>query len=514
MFDKILTASQIKAADAYTIANEPISSLHLMERASGECHKYLNKLYPEGHKHFHIFCGMGNNGGDGLALARMLHNDDTRNRVSVYLLRYSDTLSPDAAENLERVKKSPGIVFREYDHCPTEGFPIQKGDVIIDALFGLGLSRPLEGFPADVVLWLNALENSQRIAIDVPSGLFCDHITPADATVFRSDLTLTFHSLKKSFFYPDNSRYLGKVVVLDISLHKDFVQKVDTDTFLLNDSILSVLNRNRNLFDHKGIFGHGLLVCGSYTKIGAAVLSAKAALRSGVGLLTVHIPKCGVEILQTAVPEAMLSVNTGNEYCQPPLPDVSSYSAIGIGCGWGREPDTAEFLHELLKTNHCPTVLDADALNILSEHRDWFDMISENSILTPHLKEFERLVGKPATHHEERLEQQMNLSRRHKVIIVLKGAYTCITTPRGVSYFNPTGNPGMATAGSGDVLTGVITGLLAQHFPPETAALGGVYLHGRAGDCAKALCGERALIASDIIRALARNETIPCGTER
>lgn len=508
MFDKILTASQIKAADAYTIANEPISSLLLMERASGECHKYLRKLYPEGHKHFHIFCGMGNNGGDGLALARMLHNDDIRNRVSVYLIRYSDTLSPDAATNLDRLKQCLGVAIHEYDHCPLEGFPIQNGDVIVDALFGLGLNRPLEGFPADVIAWLNARENVTRIAIDVPSGLFCDHITPADATVFLADLTLTFHSLKKSFLYPENARFPGKTEVLDISLHKDFLREVDTDTFLLNDNILSVLNRERNPFDHKGIFGHGLLICGSYTKMGAAVLSAKAALRSGIGLLTVHIPKCGVEILQTAVPEAMLSVNMGTGYCKLPLPDITFYSAVGIGCGWGKEPDSAEFLHALLQTNRQPMVLDADALNILSEHRDWIDLIPENSILTPHLKEFERLIGKPATHHEERLEQQMQWSRLHKIIIVLKGAYTCITTPRSISYFNPTGNPGMATAGAGDVLTGIITGLLAQHFSPETAALGGVYLHGRSGDCAKAVYGERALIASDIIQALAQNKAV------
>lgn len=508
MFDKILSVSQLKAADAYTIAHEPISSLHLMERAAGECYKYLRKLYPEGHRHFHVFCGMGNNGGDGLALARMLCSNDTHNHVSVYLLRYGNVPSLDVDTNLHKLKSCSDIVLREYDHCPPKGFPIQNGDVIIDALFGSGLNRPLQGLVAEVVSKLNTYKGVKRIAIDVPSGLFCDHITPPESVIFQADLTLTFHSLKKSFLFPENARCVGKVVVLDIALHKDFIQTANTDDCLLNDSLLSFLNQERDPFAHKGMFGHAMLICGSYSKMGAAVLSAKAALRSGVGLLTVHVPRCGVEILQTAVPEAMLSVNTGKDFCQLPLPDIARHTAIGIGCGWGQETHSAEFLRELLKKNHQPMVLDADALNILAQFPDFQELIPENSILTPHLKEFERLWGMPAKHHEERLKQQKEWSRRHKVIIVLKGAYTCITSPQGISYFNTTGNPGMATAGSGDVLTGVITGLLAQKFPPMLAAFGGVYLHGRAGDDAKRLHGERALIASDIIQALACNETI------
>ena len=300
---------------------------------------------------------------------------------------------------------------------------------------------------------------------------------------------------------PENDRFVGRWHVLDIGLHHDYLNSVEVNNFYITKNDIRGLILPRKKFSHKGTFGHGLLIAGSYGKTGAAILAAKAALRSGLGLLHVHIPKSSYEIMQTAIPEAMLSIDRYDNYFSE-VPDLSLYNAIGIGPGIGKQHQSQMALKLLIQEFQHPIVFDADALNILSENKTWLSFLPPNSILTPHPKEFERLTEKWSNDFEK-IEIQRNFAKKYNVIVVLKGAHTSICLPSGKCYFNSTGNPGMATAGSGDVLTGIITGILTQRYSPEKAAVLGVYLHGLAGDFAKKQNGENALIAGDIIDNIA-----------
>ena len=493
---KILSIPQIREADEYTIKNEPIASIDLMERAATECYKWIKKrLKPS--KKISLFCGIGNNGGDGLVIARLLHNKGFH--VEVNIIRFSDKCSDDFKANEERLKEFHNLKVNNI--AEDTALPkVEDDNVVIDAIFGSGLARPVKGFIADVVDHINE-SKAITIAIDAPSGLFCDEDnTTNTGSIVKADYTLTFQCPKYAFFFAENDLYLGDWYVIDIGLHKNFINRVKTSYFFITRTMIKSFLKTRHKYDHKGNYGHGLLVSGMYGKMGAAVLGAKACLRAGVGLLTAHIPQCGYNIFQSSIPEAMVNTDESTEVITR-VGNIQNHNAIAIGPGIGKSEETAKSLKLLIQETSVPLVLDADAINILAENKTWLAFLPQNTMLTPHPGEFERLTEK-ASSAFERVEIQKNFAIKHGLYIVLKGAHTSIATPNGEVYFNSSGNPGMATAGSGDVLTGILLSLLAQGYSCQQAALLGTYLHGLAGDMAAKKTGAESLIAKDIIANL------------
>ena len=492
---KIFLSEQVRDADAYTIKHEPISSINLMERAATLCYNYIEKNYVS--DTYHIFVGPGNNGGDGLVIARLLAESDKN--VNVYIVKFTDNYSPDFSENLKRLNAQNKAVVREIKDLYK--FPeFNEGDIIIDAIFGSGLSRPVQGFVADVIHKINEAENTV-ISVDIPSGLFGeDNSENLLNNIIKADITLTFQFPKLAFLLPDNQEYVGKFEMFDIGVHKDYIAQTPTKYFYTEQSDIKIKEREK--FSHKGTYGHALLFAGSYGKTGALVLASRACLRTGVGLLSSYIPKTSYNIYQTAVPEAMC-YTFNDETASFSTPDLSVYSAIGVGPGIGKERLSLAVLTDVIQKNmqKVPMVIDADGLNLLSENKYLLKELPENSILTPHPGEFKRLV-KDYNNDTEKLEKLKKLANKYKLVIVLKGAHTVVATPDGRLYFNTTGNAGMATAGSGDVLTGIILSLLAQKYNPLQAAVFGTYVHGLAGDFAADELGRNSLIAGDIINYL------------
>ncbi|MFI5134204.1 MAG: NAD(P)H-hydrate dehydratase, partial [Chitinophagales bacterium] len=373
------------------------------------------------------------------------------------------------------------------------------GEIIIDALYGSGLNRGLEGITAKLVSHINN-SGCEIIAIDIPSGLFVDH-SSAGNTIIKANHTLCFQCYKPAFLVAENSEFIGKVHILDIGLHKDFFYSVSNSHEFVNSDTIHSIYKPRNTFAHKGNFGHALLVAGSYGKMGAAVLAARACLRSGVGLLSCHIPKCGYEILQTSVPEAMVTTDF-NSSCNTKIEeDLTGFDAIGIGPGIGMATETKMLLREIFDAYRHPVVLDADALNIIASQKDLLPLIPVHSVLTPHPKEFGRLFGETANDFD-RVQLALQKAKELNLVVVLKGHHTLIATPDGKGFFNSTGNAGMAKGGSGDVLTGILTALIAQGYGAVEAAILGVYLHGLAGDLAAKNFSQEAMIAGDIIESL------------
>lgn len=486
---KIFSVEQIREWDAYTIEKEPIKSVALMDRAAAAVAEWIiaNWTGP-----VIIIAGTGNNGGDGLALARILHFSFFE--VKVWVCRFSEKASPDFQAQIRALPPFDAVpvqIFRPKSQLPTD---IPANALIVDALFGTGLDRPLENPWIKVVNWINGLPNTV-LAIDMPSGLLADKYTQGPCV--QANYTLTFQKPKLAFFLPGNAIFTGKWTVVDIGLHPEY--EIQTDSLLHMTTLPDILKiiKPRERFSHKGTFGHALLIVGSYGKIGAAVLAAKACLRAGVGLLTVHGPRCANLVLQTAVPEAMFYPSNRGKLIDNIPDELDHYSAIAIGPGIGQDIHTAQALESLLKTVKKPLVLDADALNILSENLEWWQYMPKNSILTPHPKEFDRLFGE-SSNPFERLERLRQAALELGIFIVLKGAYSAIAFPNGQCYFNSTGNPGMATGGTGDVLTGILAGLLAQGYSSAEVCLIGVYLHGLAGDIYVQNNGGPALIAGDI----------------
>lgn len=488
---KLFTANQLKAADASTITEEGILSVTLMERAAGACVNWILGYYPA-LTPVAVFCGPGNNGGDGLAIARLLHEKGYP--VYVFKLESAD-YSTDFVVNESRLERLGIPVVSMSSFAQPQ--PLPHGVLLVDALFGTGLSRPAEGLAADCIRYINSLEGTV-ISIDLPSGLPPDQ--PAAGEVVKATHTLTFQLPKKAFLFAQNHAYVGQWHVLDIGLSPRFIVAEPSDAFLVTPGFAGTLLKPRNKFAHKGSFGHALLVAGSYGKGGAAVLAVRACLRSGAGLVTAHLPACLYDIMQITAPEAMVSIDEGQRVMTR-MPDVHGYAATGIGPGMGTAKETQQVVQNALQALPGTLVLDADALNSLALNPGWLEHLPENSILTPHPKEFDRLAG-AAVDDFDRHERQRNFSLKHRVYVVLKGAHTCITTPAGLQYFNNTGNPGMATGGSGDVLTGILTGLLAQGYAPLDAALLGVFLHGRAGDLACTHNGAHGMTAGDLVEYL------------
>jgi ADP-dependent NAD(P)H-hydrate dehydratase / NAD(P)H-hydrate epimerase len=492
---KILAVEQIREADIYTINNEPIRSIDLMERAATKCAEWLTGKI-SGQK-VRIFCGMGNNGGDGLALTRILQADFIP--AEAYVVHSGTAFSEDCLQNLKKLEE---LLPEFIHHISNENdIPeIDLNDVVVDAIFGSGLSKPVTGIAAAVIDRINSC-NAITVSIDIPSGLYADTYTdPNNGSVMQADYTLTFQTPKLAFFFSQNERFTGEWIPLDIHLHPDFIEQVKTKNYLLTKQDIAPILKPRSRFSHKGTYGHALLIAGGKGKTGAAILASKSAIRSGLGLLTVHLPEEAVIPLQTSVPEAMISFDQSKDFFSQ-IPDLSMYNAIGIGPGLGQRPETAVALKLLIQEIKVPVVFDADALNILGDNKTWLSFLPPGCILTPHPKEFERLAGKTDDEFE-RLKLQKEFSAKYNCYVVVKGAWSSISTPDGNVYFNPTGNPGMATGGSGDTLTGIILSLLAQHYTPLESVLAGVYIHGLAGDFAAEEKGYPSLIASDIVNCL------------
>jgi NAD(P)H-hydrate epimerase len=493
---KVLSAEQIKAADAFTIQNEPIASINLMERAATACIKHIVKNSSIDSE-FLVFCGKGNNGGDGLAISRFLIRRGYT--VKAYVVNHSENASEDFTTNLERLKEVKGeaLVFIDKEE-DLKTISITPNTLIIDALFGTGLNKALSDIAASVVNFINS-SGAFVISIDMPSGLYADKGNDADDVIVNCSITLCFQFPKLSFLMPQNGKYVPEFEILDIGLHPDFISICPTPYYYITRSDLKPLVKQRGKFSHKGNFGHALLVAGAYGKMGAAVIAAKSCLRSGAGLLTVQIPSKGIEVLQSSVPEAMVNADR-HEMIISELPTMDKFTAAGIGPGIGTDQETEAVIKKLLNYK-LPMVFDADAINILSANKTWLSFLHAGTILTPHVKEFDRLT-QHHTNDFDRLETAKQFSIRNNCILVLKGAYTITAMPDGNTFFNSSGNAGLAKGGSGDTLTGVILGLLARGYTPPQAALIGVYIHGSAADlCLKKIHME-SLLATDVIAKL------------
>lgn len=488
---KIFSATQIKAWDAYTITHAPIASIDLMERAAQACTDWLLQQYKT-EKHFQIFCGKGNNGGDGLAMARQLHQKGFE--TSIYILEFGKMGSPDFQQNLQSLHdlSLPITFIQSPEHFPQ----IKKGDVVIDALYGSGLNQPLQHLSALLVHHINN-SGANILSIDIPSGMFMDASSVGNVMV-KAAHTLTFERYKLALLMAENAPHFGEVHVLPIGLHPQFAEEEPTPYELLTLKGIVNIFKKRAPFAHKGTYGHALLMGGSWGKTGAVVLSAKAALRSGVGLLTTYIPKGSYDILQSSVPEAMALTDSHEKMLINPPEELEKYAAIGAGPGLGTATETQQAVISLIQTSKKPLVLDADALNIISLNKIVKKYIPHYSILTPHPKEAERLFG-PSANDFERAQLMQQKATELQCIFILKGHHTLLAMPDGASYFNTTGNAGMAKGGSGDVLTGIITSFLAQGYTPAEAAMLGVYIHGMAGDLAAQFLSQEAMLPSDLI---------------
>ncbi len=503
---KILSAAQLKIVDAYTIEHEPVSSINLMERASRAVADKIRARWTT-ETPIKIFAGPGNNGGDALAVARML--GETNYKVYVYLFNTSDGLSPDCNTNKQRlmdfqqVKQNMlGVCNVEFVEVTSQFTPpkLEKDDLVVDGLFGTGLSRPLNGGFASVVKYINA-SPATVVSIDVPSGLMCeDNTYNVMNHIVKANYTYTIQYPKLAFLFPENEQYVGEWKVLDIGIVDPDTEDTNTFYYFTEKKDMQPMLKKRSKFAHKGSMGHAVLIAGKKGMAGAAILSARACMRSGLGKLTIRTPESNVRILQESVPEAVLNIDVDASNFSQSF-DTSEYDALAIGPGIGTSPYTVQAFIEQVSMTKCPMVIDADALNILGSHRGWINQLPRRSILTPHKKELFGLISTTRNSFEE-LQRTRELAVRQRVFILIKGAYSAVVTPQGNVYFNSTGNPGMATAGAGDVLTGIILSLLAQSYEQEVALRLGVYLHGLAGDLAAEDLSYEGLISSDIINYL------------
>lgn len=492
----ILNGSQVRQWDQYTIDHGLVTSIELMEKAASGCAEWLMSKFPSG-TIMHIFCGKGNNGGDGLAIARILSMHEYK--VAVYILEFGHLGSDDFQENLQRLH----TLDVEIRFISEEGnFPhLESPSIIIDALYGSGLNRPLNGLSAALVEHIN-LSLLPVISIDVPSGLYTD-LSSKGNTVITAQETLSFQCLKPAFLVAENEVHTGSVTILDIGLDPGFLKNIKQPYVFVDQKLAHDIYRPRKKFSHKGIFGHALLVAGSYGKMGAAVLAARACTRTGVGLITTLIPRSGYEIMQLACPEAMVITSEHNDYIDNLPRDLQKYATIVIGPGLGTAPSTALVVKQLITQYEGNLVIDADGLNVLSKEINTLKNHKARMIITPHPKEMERLFG-AVENDFERIEQAIKNARELNMVIVLKGRYTCITTPGGMTYFNSTGNPGLAKGGTGDTLTGMIGALIANGYSAEAAAILGCYLHGKAADIVAENSSEESLTPSDLIEEIGR----------
>ena len=495
---KIFTGAQIHELNNYTIEHEPIASIDLMERAAKALSFAICEQWPATVPVV-VFAGPGNNGGDALAVARLLAIKGYQ--VSVYLFNIHNKLSPDCAVNRQRAIDCHQLhTFNEI----TLNFDpphLDKNTLVVDGLFGSGLNKPLAGGFASLVKYINSAP-CKVVSIDIPSGLMTeDNTYNIHANIIQADLTLTLQQKKLSMLMADNQQYIGRLKVLDIRLSPDFIRQTKAHYTIVEENDIRSLLRTRSDFAHKGNMGSAMLIAGSYGMSGAATLAGRACLRSGAGKVYLHTPKCNYSILQTNVPEAVMSIDKEETYFSQPI-NTDDIDALGIGPGLGKHENSAIAMIAQIRACQCPVVLDADAINILGNHRAWMQQLPQGIILTPHPAEFDRLTGTESNDCYDRLVKARDMAQHFGAYIILKGHYSALCLPDGHVIFNSTGNSGMATAGSGDVLTGIITGLLARGYQQREACLLGMYLHGLAGDIAIKDLGKESLIASDLIQYL------------
>ncbi|WP_114820554.1 NAD(P)H-hydrate dehydratase [Chryseobacterium sp. KLBC 52] len=488
---KIFTAEQIRSWDQFTISQEPVSSIQLMERASMAVAHWISE-HCKNHKKLAVFCGNGNNGGDGLAVARLLYLKGFD--VDVFVSDSKRKFSEDASVNLKRLRDLSGISVRKLD--PKEQYNFDDKTIIIDALFGTGLSRPLEGEYKMLVEQLNSKRNI-KLSIDIPSGLSADEMDDNDSGIFKADYTLTFQCWKRTFLHPETGKYAGKVILLDIDLSKIYADATDSDYSVIDDQLVGQIFSPRQEFSHKGTYGKAVIIGGSYGKIGAAVLATRSALKTGAGLTFTLAPECGYNILQTLCPEAMF-IKGGEQFITNL--EIDKDITCGAGPGLGTHSSTEKSFLSFLKKHSQPLVLDADALNIISKDQKNLKLIPKKSIITPHPKEFERLFGS-TDNSFKRLELARKKAKEFGLYIVLKDHHTQVITPEGKVFYNITGNAGLAKGGSGDILTGILTSLLAQKYSEEETCILGVWLHGRAADIASEKHSKESMLPTDVIDA-------------
>jgi len=489
----ILSPKQIVQADKATIKNKGITSIDLMEHAATQCFQWLHSRLQGQNIKIHVFCGIGNNGGDGLVIARNLHQHGYN--VECYVVNFRDKRTNEFLTNYNRLKKIgkwPTVITNESE------FPeVAFEDIVIDAIFGNGLTRKPEGFTKKLIQYINSTKVF-TLAIDFPSGLFGDKSVNKNDVVLRAGHTLTFQTPKLAFFLPENKEFINTWEVIDIGLDEEFIDSLKPRQQFITKSEIIPLYKPRNKWSHKGTFGHSLIIGGSFGKIGAVTLTTKAALKIGSGLVTAYLPKCGYNILQISVPEAMVEVD--DEKILTYYNFKTKPTVIGIGPGMGTSEKTATGFEKFIKENKLPIVIDADGINLLSKNNKLLEYLPKNTVLTPHPKELEHLIGKWENDYDK-LEKVAEFSSKHNLIIVIKGAHTIIIDGEFM-FVNSTGNPALATAGSGDILTGLITGLISQGYEPKTAAIFGVYLHGRTADIALQETSYETFTASSILKYL------------
>ena len=470
----LLTAAQIHEADAYTISHEPVLSLDLMERASRAFTGWFINHFPDKNQSISLYCGTGNNGGDGLAIARLLHEHGYRH-ISIKIVRFSDKATADFNTNLQRLQNTHGFILQEL--AKGQAFPVEQSQLIIDALLGSGLNKPLSGDYERLIKQLNELK-AIKVSVDIPTGLPSEGDIDTEATVFEADLVITFQQPKINFLLPESSKYVKCWEAVNIGIDEGYTQSLQSPYQLVQEKDIRQILHPRKRFSNKGTYGHALIVAGQAKTMGAALICSSACAYAGAGLTTACIPESGLAALNTHQPEVMAVVRQGSE-----KPDIEwdKFTTMGIGPGLGKDDQTLALLKDIFSNYEKPVVVDADALNLLAEHKDVLDLLPEGSVLTPHMKEFDRLFGQHTTWWQ-RLQTQRQKAAELKICIVLKNDYTITATPEGKLYFNSTSNAAMASGGMGDALTGIITALIAQKHSPEDACILGNYIHGKAGD--------------------------------
>lgn len=494
---KIFSSEQIREIEKLSIKAEQITSIDLMERAATQLFNLLHQRLQGAQIPIHVFCGLGNNGGDGLVVSRLLVEHGYN--VKTYIVNFSDNRSKDFLVNYDRLKSITNdwpIQLKSADDLPE----INRDDMMIDAIFGIGLNRPIVAWVVELIKHINA-SRCFTLSIDVPSGLRDDKGPDDPEGVIYASTTITFQVPKIMFFLPETGKYVQDLEVIDIGLNREALAKSPAIAELVGKNEVRNLYRPRQKYGHKGNYGHSVIIGGSYGKIGAVALATKAALRTGAGLVTAYTPKCGYTILQSTVPESMV-VTDNNDNKISNIEIGFEASAIAIGMGMGTDSDTITAFETFIKSNKSPLVIDADAINILSKQTELLQYLPALSILTPHLGELRRLIGDWKDDFD-RIHKVKQFSTEHNCIVVVKGANSMIVYKNQV-YINTTGNPGMATAGSGDALSGMIASLIGQGYEPLLATILGVYLHGSAGDLATVEHAYQGLIASDIVDTIGK----------
>ena len=492
---KLLTSSQIQDADKYSIKNKFHISVDLMEEAANAFVAAFISYLPNRNKSITVYCGSGNNGGDGLAIARLLFQEGYKN-LQVKIAWFNEGYTDDFNINLDRLNDID-VSVEIFETLDTDTFT-ENSEIIIDGLLGSGLSRPLAGEWEELVKLLNSL-NRRVVSIDIPTGLRSEGILSPTDTVIHSDLTICFQRPKINFFFPECAEALQNFKIVQIGLDEDFIQALKSCWELVEDSDIKSLIKSRKRFTHKGTYGHALIVAGSKETMGAALLAADACLHAGAGLTSAFIPEAGLTSLNSRQPEVMAVLRENFNFFD--FHSLDKYQCIAVGPGIGKENSTIALVYYLLDNYKSAMVLDADALNILAENRAWLKLVPPNSILTPHMKEFDRLFGDHSSTWE-RIETAKIKAAEYQIIILLKNQYSFIVFPDGRVRINSTGNPAMAVGGMGDVLTGIIAAFLAQGYSSENAVTIACYLHGLAGDLLKTKGGMSIIPPRYIIKYL------------